>query len=289
MPLLAALASGLCLFMVVATATGHGDQLSLRLPGRRRARLDRAVWLRQAGVNVTPAQFWAVSAVLGAMVELACWTISGSVYVGLVIAVGAALFPRAYFSRRRDQNLAAVIRAWPDGIGLIVHSTETRSIHQGLLVLAAAGPPPLREAFARYADLARLDGCAGALAAIRNELADPISDRVIEILLVAHDQGQHLAMVILAEQAVEITEDLRTAADNRTARLEPVLTARIAFLIPFLTLVLLCWQTPSFASFYRSTPGFVVVSIFGLWSSLGLVVARKLARDVAEPRVLVNQ
>jgi len=287
MPLLAALAVGLSLFLAVASLTGHGDQVSLRLPGRRRTRLDRAVWLRQAGVSVTPAQFWAVSVVIGALVELATWTISGSVYVGLALAVAAALFPRAYFARKRDHNLAAVVQAWPDGIALIVGATDSLTIHQGLLTLARTGPAPLREAFARYEDLARLAGLEAALLTIREELADPISDRVIEILLVAHHQGQRLAMEILAEQSVEITEDLRTAADNRTARLEPVLTARIAFLIPFLILVLLCWQQPDFAAFYRRPGGFVVVLAGGAWSSLGLVVARKLASDVTEPRVIV--
>jgi len=145
----------------------------------------------------------------------------------------------------------------------------------------------MRSAFARYGDLARLSNGRHALETIRDELGDPTSDRVLEMLIVAHDCGQSVAMGILRGQANEISLDSKAAAEARTARLEPVLTARIAFVIPFLTLLMMCWQVPEFARFYRGAGGFIVVTVGGALSSLGLVVARRLARDIPEPRVLV--
>lgn len=286
MTLLAALVAGLAVFLCVASLTGHGDSLSLRLPGLRRAKLSRAVWLRQAGVSATPAQFWTVSCLVGTAVEFVVWAISGSPYVGVVVAVAAALFPKAYFARKRSANLAAVVAAWPDGIRHLVAVADNRTIHQGLLSLAADGPPALRSAFANYADMAQVGGAVAALAAIGEELADPISDRVIEVLSIAHDQGQALAIGILTEQAGEIAADLRVEAENATARLEPVLTARVAFAAPYVILVMMCWRTPEFAAFYRQPAGLFVIAAGGVLSSLGLVVARKLAAETPEPRVV---
>lgn len=289
MRLLAALCAGICAFIVIAHVTGQGDRLRLRLPGSGTPRLSRAVWLRQAGVDVTPVQFWAVSVAVGATVELVIWAVSGSAFVGLVPAAASAFGPRAYFGHRRADRLNAVVRAWPDGIRHILATTEARTtIHQALLELAATGPEPIAEAFADYAGMARLGGPVAALELIREELADPTSDWVIEDLIVAHEQGQAIARQILRELAVQISRDLQANEEIKTAQLEPKQTARAAFIIPWLALAAMCASVATFRSFYRSGAGAVVVLVGGALGLGGLAVSRYLTRDVSEVRVLGN-
>jgi tight adherence protein B len=289
MRLLAALAAGVCAFIVVAHVTGQGERLRLRLPGSGRPPLSRGVWLRQAGVDVTPLQFWAVSVVVGAAVELVIWAVSGSPFVGLVPAVASGLGPRAYFGRRRAERLRAVVRAWPDGIRHILATTEARTtIHQALLELAATGPEPIAEAFTDYAGMAHLAGPVAALELIREELADPTSDWVIEDLIVAHEQGQAIARQILRELATQISKDLQANDEIKTAQLEPKLTARVAFVIPWLALAAMCASVDTFRSFYRSGAGAAVVALGGILGLGGLALTRYLTRDVSEIRVLGN-
>jgi Flp pilus assembly protein TadB len=226
---------------------------------------------------------------VGAAVELVIWAISGSVFVGLVPAAAAALGPRAYFGHRRAERLKAVVRAWPDGIRHILATTEARTtIHQALLELAATGPEPIAEAFAHYPAMARLGGPVAALEVIREELADPTSDWVIEDLIVAHEQGQSIARQILRDLAVQISKDIQATEEIKTAQLEPKLTARAAFIIPWLALAAMCAAVDTFRAFYRTGAGAVVVALGGALGLGGLALTRHLTRDASEIRVLGN-
>lgn len=287
MRFLAALSAGVSVFLFVATMTGHADNLGLRLPGTKKDRLSRQVWLRQAGVNVTPFQFRAVSAGSGFVMLLVCWSIGGSVTVGLVPAMAAWFAPRAYFGRRRSVHLRLVVEAWPQAIRDLLSTIESRrSVHNAIIELSASGPDPMRVAFHDYPALARLGGTVKALTTVREQLADPISDRVIELLIVAHDQGQALTLQVLRDQARQIGDDLRTSAEIHAAQAEPRLVASAAFVLPWLGLVMICASVPAYREFYRTPGGLVAVAIAGSMSSAGMVIARRLAKEAAEPRVM---
>lgn len=289
MRLLAALAAGLSVFILTAVATGHGDSLRrLRLPGGGHQRISRRVWLRQAGVGVTPLQFWVTSIVAGAVVVVLCWGIAGSVVVGIVPALTAALGPRAYYGRRRATRLSAVVEAWPQGIRDLLGSIQSRrTVHHAILDLSSTGSEPMRTAFHDYGTLARLGGTPGALRAVREQLADPASDRVIELLIVAHEQGgDSLTLQLLREQARELTEDLRTWAEIQAEQNEPRLVASTAFAMPWVAVVLVCWLVSSFRLFYRTSGGVVAVVIAAVLSVTGLLVARRLSGQTSEPRVI---
>lgn len=287
MILLVALLGGVSVFLAGATLTGHADSLRIRLPGKRRTRLSRQVWLRQAGVNVTPFQFWAASATTAFIAEVVCWGIGGAFAVGVVPALSAALGPRAYFARRRTEQLRAVVEAWPQAIRDLLSSIGAgRTVHQAVLELAESGPLPTRLAFADYAALARLGETPAALATIRHQLADPVSDRVIELLMVAHDQGQALTLQILHEQAAEVTRDLRTAAEIHAEAAEPRMVASAAFAMPWVALVLICAGVPAYRQFYGTFGGAKAIVFFGSMSVAGLLVALRNSKEPAEQRVL---
>lgn len=288
MRLLSALFIGTSVFLLVAVATGHGDSLRLRLPGGGTQRISRQVWLRQAGVTVTPFQFWVASIIVGSVVEILCWGIAGSVVVGLVPALTASLGPRAYFGRRRTTRLAAVVEAWPQGIRDLLGSIQARrTVHHAIMDLAQTGSEPMRVAFHDYPALFRLAGTPDALRAVRDQLADPVSDRVIELLIVAHTQGgEALTLQLLREQAREVTEDLRTWAEIQTEQHEPRLVASTAFAMPWIAVVMVCALVPSFRVFYRTGGGVVAVVIAAVLSVAGLLVARRLSSQTSEPRVI---
>jgi tight adherence protein B len=66
--------------------------------------------------------------------------------------------------------------AWPDGLRDLVASISAgRLLTQAVSALAAHGPSPLRVAFARFPELARVLGTGPALEIVKAELADPTS------------------------------------------------------------------------------------------------------------------
>jgi len=83
-----------------------------------------------------------------------------------------------------------VQRAWPDGLRDVLASiTAGLSLTQAVTTLAATGPAPLRIAFARFPELARVIGTGPALELVKEDLADATSDRIIEVLILAHERG----------------------------------------------------------------------------------------------------
>ena len=84
-----------------------------------------------------------------------------------------------------------------------------RSVAQALVVLAETGPEPLREAFAGFPSLARMLGTTEALQMVEEQLADPTSDRVLEVLVPAHEGGGRIVTQILDDLVVATTRDLK--------------------------------------------------------------------------------
>jgi tight adherence protein B len=134
--------------------------------------------------------------------------------------------------------------------------------------------------------MSRTLGVDASLALIREELADPTSDRVIEILLVAYERGGSIVPEVLTDLAEATTRDLRTAEEIRTGALEQRINGRIVFVVPWLVLLLLTSRPGPFRDFYASGAGIVVVAIGALASLFGAWLVARLSRDTIEPRVL---
>jgi len=174
MPLLAGLAVGVFVYLLVGYATGYTPEIKIRRLRRRAQISNRQLWLNQAGVAVTPRQFVAGSVAVGAVAFVAIVAVTGAPLVALVPAAGVAALPRAYFARRRTVRLRQVQAAWPDGLRDVIASIAAgRSLSQALNALAASGPAALQEAFTRFPMLSRMLGTVPALEVIKEELADP--------------------------------------------------------------------------------------------------------------------
>ncbi len=282
MRLLAAATSGVALALVVGWLTGGWP-----LPRRLRLVDDaKSAWLQQSGVGISKGQFRLLSFGSGLLGFLAVWSFSGLVAVSLPAGAIAALAPRALLMRRRDQHLLAIQTAWPDGIRDLIGSIASgMSLGRALETLATNGPLPLREAFARYPSLARLLGVAGALEIIRQELAHPASDRIIEVLIVAQARGGPIVLDILRDLAMATTKDVWSYEEIESLALEQKLNARVVFFIPWAVLAFITIRPGPFRDFYASPAGWLVVGIGALASLFGMVLASRLGRQADEPRV----
>lgn len=295
MRLLAAASAGFV--AAAAMAWLLGQPITLRAPRLRwlRARAQRRrQWLAQAGARVTPTQFYGVSAATGAGVFVLVWAATGAWVVALVPAALAAFAPQRYYAIARTRRVAAINQAWPDGLrDLTASISQQQPLHQALVELARAGPAPLRHAFARYATLARTFGTVAALEQIKAELANPVSDRVLEVLILAAERGSggDLLARLLADLAESVTADLRVDEDIETARLEPRISTAAAAAAPWLLLlVIVATNRPQpIADYYTSGRGLLAVLAAAAMTLAGVALVRALARDPVEPRVFVGE
>jgi tight adherence protein B len=255
--------------------------------GRRRVRFGSpAAWLRHSGLGVSRARFWSASAIAGCLALLVLTALTGSVFVALVPALAVALFPRAYFARRARTRVRELHAAWPDGLRDLVASIAAgRSLTQAVSSLAVTGPEPLRAAFARFPELARVLGASAALEVVKAELADPTSDRVLEVLILANERGGAIVRSILEDLVDATTRDLKLLDAIDTEGLEMRINARSVVVLPWLVLVALTARPGPFRAFYRSGGGVATVVIAAGLSVIGLLVLSRLQREPVEERV----
>jgi tight adherence protein B len=289
MRVVAAAAVGVACALAVGLVLGAVPQVrpARRSPRRRR---DAQAWLLQAGVPLTPARFrLTVGAVVAATLVMLT-AVTGSVFVAAVPALAVGLAPRAFFARRRRARLRAVQAAWPDALRDLLSSIGAgRSLTQALGALATTGPPALREPFTRFPERARVLGTTMALERVKEELADSTSDRVIEVLLLAHERGGTIVRTILEDLARATTKDLKLAGELETESLEARVNARAVVVLPWLVLVALTARPGPFRDFYRSTAGVVTLGIGALMSAAGVAILGRLTRAPVEERVLAGR
>lgn len=287
MRLIAGLVAALFVYVGIGIAVGITPRWLRRRSARRARSAEWQDWLSQADADVTPTQFVGVSAGLGLAVGALVGLGLGIPALGVIAGLIACGLPRAVFARRREALTRRRLAAWPDALrDLITHLRASLSLHASLIELGQSGPTPLRRYFSRYASLAGALDQQTALQVIRDELADPLSDRVIEVVLVAFDQGSSVVIDVLDELASSTAEDLRLLEEIETLQLETKLEARGAALLPFVVLAMLCLFTPGYRAFYSTASGWIVVCLGGLMSVGGLLAITRLGRVPAEERIL---
>lgn len=283
MRLLVALLTATAAAGVAAAALGmlpHGRR-------RRRRRRRAAEWLVQAGVATTPLQFWATSLGAAAATFLSVTLLTGSWAVAAVPSVLVGMLPRLYFGAQRRRRLGEVRQAWPDGLrDLVASMSAGRSLARAVEDLAASGPLPLRRAFASFPFLARSVGVISALETIRDNMADPTTDRVIEVLIVAYERGGAIVPNILRDLAEATARDVWAAEEIDTAALEHKINARAVFVLPWLVLIAMTVRPGPFRDFYATPLGLVVIIVGGVLSLGGSILVSRLGRHPDEPRVL---
>jgi len=252
----------------------------------RRGRI--ADLLERAGLGGTSARSVVAlclgsAVVVGAAIEV----LSGTAPVAVAFAAMAGYLPLAVLSgraRRRQRELAEV---WPEAVDNLASAVRAgMSLAEALGQLGRRGPVPLREAFSAFAADYQVTGRFGdSLDRLKDRLADPVGDRVVEGLRIARDVGGGDLGRLLRGLAVHLREDARTRAELESRQAWTVNGARLAVAAPWLVLLMLCFQRQVIGR-YASPAGVVVLAIgtFGCLVAYRLMV--RIGRLPAERRVL---
>jgi tight adherence protein B len=272
---LASLVSAIAVGLIAATVAGKQWETRGRARGAR-----------PSGVDVTPFQYAVVLIATAVATYLVVYALTGLVLVAVVPAVVVAMLPRAYLNRRRARRLAAVREAWPDGLRDILSSIRSgASLPAAVENVALFGPEPLRDALHGFGVYARSLGVTRALEMVRDDLADPTSDRVIEVLVLAYERGGAVVTEILGDLADATTRDGWLTEQIRTESLEQKINARVVFVLPWIVLVAMTARPGPFRDFYSSSAGVLVALIGGALSLIGIAISTRLGAQPAEQRV----
>lgn len=250
--------------------------------GRTREALDRA---GLTGTSVTG--LWVVCAATGLVVFVAVEVVSRTVSVSLAFGSLAGYLPVAMVvgrGRRRQRELAEV---WPEAVDNLASAVRAgMSLPEALTQLGHRGPEPLREPFSAFGADYQVTGRFGeSLDRLKQRLADPVGDRVVEGLRIAREVGGGELGSLLRNLSGFLRDDARTRSELESRQAWTVNGARLAVAAPWLVLLLLCFQREVIARY--ASPAGVVVLAGG--AALCLVAYRlmvRIGRLPTERRVL---
>lgn len=187
--------------------------------------------------------------------------ITSSLIVATAFALGAAYAPLAVVAARARSRRNRVRETWPDAIATLVAGVRAGvSLPESCAALAERGPLEMRHAFASFVSTYRAAGVFdAALNRLRQELADPVADRVVAALALAHEVGGTDLVRVLQTLSDFVREDLRVRKEIQARWSWTVTAARVASGAPWVVLVLMSTR-PEAAAAYNSATGALVIA-----------------------------
>jgi tight adherence protein B len=263
-----------------------------RAPHRaaRRAGLaqQRNELIKQAGIDgVTSAQLLAMQLVAALLALATVQLITSTVAVAACFAAFAFFAPVGVVRRMRQRRQGTLRELWPEAIDNLASAVRAgMSLPEGVAALALRGPEPLRPPFARFGAAYRASGrFAQCIDALKEDLADPVGDRICETLRVARDVGGSDLGTVLRTLSELLRVDARTRAELETRQGWTVSAARLAVAAPWLVLLMLGTQSTTLTAF-DSSGGVLLLGIGGAVCVIAYRIMLRIGRLPEEPRVL---
>lgn len=236
---------------------------------------------------VSPTSFLALCGMCAAVAAIVVEVATRTPPVAVVAAVAAAYLPVTIIqgrARRRQRELSEV---WPEAVDNLASAVRAgMGLPEAVAGLATRGPEPLQPAFAVFASDFQVSGRFGeCLDRLKERLADPVGDRVVEGLRVAREVGGGELGRLLRNLSSYLREELRTRGELESRQAWTVNGARLAVAAPWIVLAVLCFQ-PEVIHRYATPTGALVLAGGAVVCVVAYRLMVRIGRLPTERRVL---
>ena len=237
--------------------------------------------------SVSPTSFLALCGLCAAAAAVVVQVATRTPPIAVVAAAGAGFLPVTILrsrARRRQRELAEV---WPEAVDNLASAVRAgMGLPEAVAGLATRGPEPLQPAFAVFAADFQLSGRFGeCLDRLKERLADPVGDRVVEGLRVAREVGGGELGRLLRNLSSYLREELRTRGELESRQAWTVNGARLAVAAPWIVLLVLCFQ-PEVIHRYASATGALVLVGGAIVCVVAYALMMRIGRLPTERRIL---
>ncbi|WP_380169091.1 type II secretion system F family protein [Jannaschia sp. R86511] len=213
--------------------------------------------------------------------------VSAAPWIALCFGLMAAWGPVAlvrYRAERRRQDLREV---WPEVVDNLASGVRAGlSLPEALAQLGERGPEQLRPAFAEFGEDYRASGrFADSLSRLKDRLADPVADRLVESLRITREVGGSDLGRLLRTLSTFLREDARTRGELEARQSWTVSAARLAVAAPWVVLAILATREGAVEP-YNQAEGVLVLAFGGAASLLAYRLMLRIGRLPVEQRVL---
>lgn len=244
--------------------------------------------LGRAGLaDVTPTGVLTLCAVLFAVVLAVVQAVSRTLPISVVFASMAAYAPIMLLRQRAARRLRDFAEVWPEAVDNLASAVRAgMSLPDAVAALGTTGPEALRDDFARFALDYQVTGRFGeCLDRLKDRLADPVGDRVVEGLRLAREVGGGDLGRLLRNLSGFLRDDARTRSELESRQAWTVNGARLAVSAPWIVLLLMSFQTSAIRH-YASPGGVIVLGIGFVVCVVAYWAMMRIGRLPVEKRIL---
>lgn len=193
---------------------------------------------------------------LGAFVALVFFTVSGSWPIAICFALFAGWLPISILRWRARKRTALLRQLWPDVVDHLRSAIRAGlPLPEALIQLGDKGPVELRQVFREFGADYRAGGqFEGSLNKLKNRLADPVADRIVEALRLTREVGGSDLGKLLGTLAEFLRDSARTRSELEARQSWTVNAARLAVAAPWLVMLLLSTR-PEAVQAYNTAVG----------------------------------
>lgn len=197
---------------------------------------------------------------LGLFTMLVIFIVTASFSIAACFALFGALLPLAAISWQARKRKAALRELWPDVVDHLRSAIRAGlSLPEALVQLGDKGPEELRSLFRDFGADYRSGGhFDSALSKLKERLADPVADRIIEALRLTREVGGSDLGRLLGTLAEFLRESARTRNELEARQSWTINGARLAVAAPWIVLMLLASRAEAVAA-YNSAAGISVL------------------------------
>jgi tight adherence protein B len=225
--------------------------------------------LASAGIEkVTGTGLIATCLGLGLFVALVFFAASHSWPISACFGLFGAWLPMAVVRWRATKRTAVMRQLWPDVVDHLRSAIRAGlSLPEAIIQLGENGPEELRHVFRDFGADYRAGGqFDGSLTKLKDRLADPVADRIVEALRLTREVGGSDLGKLLGTLAEFLREDARTRSELEARQSWTVNAARLAVAAPWIVMLLLATRPEAVQAY--NTPMGAGVLLGGLVVSL---------------------
>ena len=244
--------------------------------------------LAQAGYRgIGPRLLLAACCIALLLIFLTVTALTGVPAIALCFAVMAGWVPVAVVRVRARSRRAHLRDLWPDAVDNVTSAVRAGlALPEALAQLSVRGPEELRPAFADFASDYRTTGRFNdCLDRLKDRLADPVGDRLVESLRIAREVGGSDLGSLLRTLSTFLREDARTRSELETRQSWTVNAARLAVAAPWIVLALLSTR-PESVQAYNTSTGVLVLAVGAVATVVAYRIMVRIGRLPEEERVL---
>ena len=232
-------------------------------PGRASTKMRAREILVQAGLGrVGVSTVAAASVILGIAAGALVFALVPVIAVAFAAGILLLVLPSAVVVWRARAQRRATRVVWPDVVDHLVSAVRSGlALPESVVTLAHSGPPITRAAFADFErDYRMTGGFADSLDRLKDRLADPVADRIIETLRMSREVGGNELTTVLRNLAAYLRQDAAIRSEVEARQSWIVNAARLGVAAPWIVLLLLSTR-PEAAAAYNSPEGVALIAV----------------------------